>query len=487
MAAADGAAGAAGADGAGGAVDAPCRRIDCFPKVRHAIEMLAKLRAERRRRPRRGARRSVRRVDGRSRRYDEAAAAAAAAHDAADDADTAELELSMSRQILTLLRQLRYYLMARGDEGWTVRRVLVVDDSAVVRKMLRAALEKAAYQVDVAENGRDALAQMQGRFYDIVFMDLQMPVSRPALRDARVLRIEVVQPPPKPTLGPSLSLLSLEVMDGLTSTRMLRQWEAHIDRAQRQRICALTATDDEGGRTASLPTTADYFEPAARSPLLIVGALPGRRRRAHRGGGCRRRARRGRRRRRGRRQPRRRGARMSARPTTWPSPPTRPTPATRAASGASSGPRRRQLDDAIGGAAGDAAPSRARGRRRRPRRAAGRRARRRGKVGLVPEPAAPTSAAPTSAARSRQRGARERARVRRLRLPAGRSPRTSLGRAPPISPPVCVNLHGCPILFSGSATVLAAALQRKRRHRRRARELAVGVRPPCSRRGAAGP
>ena len=42
----------------------------------------------------------------------------------------------------TLLRQLRYALMKRGDDGWIVRRMLVVDDSAVVRKMLRAALEK---------------------------------------------------------------------------------------------------------------------------------------------------------------------------------------------------------------------------------------------------------------------------------------------------------------------------------------------------------
>lgn len=54
-----------------------------------------------------------------------------------------------------------------------VRRMLVVDDSAVTRKLLRTALEKASYTVDIAENGRDALAHMQERYYDMVFMDLQ--------------------------------------------------------------------------------------------------------------------------------------------------------------------------------------------------------------------------------------------------------------------------------------------------------------------------
>jgi CheY-like chemotaxis protein len=56
-----------------------------------------------------------------------------------------------------------------------VRRVLVVEDNALNRELLRAVLEGAGWEVDEAENGLDALAVLTQRLPDVVLADLQMP------------------------------------------------------------------------------------------------------------------------------------------------------------------------------------------------------------------------------------------------------------------------------------------------------------------------
>jgi CheY-like chemotaxis protein/signal transduction histidine kinase len=54
--------------------------------------------------------------------------------------------------------------------------VLVVDDSLPIVKMTQMNLEKAGHVVDCAKNGRLALDMMFERLYDVVLMDIQMPV-----------------------------------------------------------------------------------------------------------------------------------------------------------------------------------------------------------------------------------------------------------------------------------------------------------------------
>ena len=53
--------------------------------------------------------------------------------------------------------------------------LLVVDDDALNRMLLAAHLEEQGYTVTVAENGRQALAKMQARTFDVVLLDLLMP------------------------------------------------------------------------------------------------------------------------------------------------------------------------------------------------------------------------------------------------------------------------------------------------------------------------
>ena len=56
-----------------------------------------------------------------------------------------------------------------------MKRVLVVDDNADLRSMLRLCLEADGFEVEVAANGVDALDQLGRRAADVVVTDLFMP------------------------------------------------------------------------------------------------------------------------------------------------------------------------------------------------------------------------------------------------------------------------------------------------------------------------
>ena len=54
-------------------------------------------------------------------------------------------------------------------------RVLVVDDDAQIRRVLRTTLSAARYDVDAAASGQEALEMMKDRQYHMVLLDLSMP------------------------------------------------------------------------------------------------------------------------------------------------------------------------------------------------------------------------------------------------------------------------------------------------------------------------
>ncbi len=68
--------------------------------------------------------------------------------------------------------------------------ILLADDSADNRTLIQSYLKHSGYQLDIAETGKVAFEMCQTRKYDLVLMDVQMPV-----------------------------------MDGHTATRMIRDWE----------------------------------------------------------------------------------------------------------------------------------------------------------------------------------------------------------------------------------------------------------------------
>ena len=53
--------------------------------------------------------------------------------------------------------------------------ILVVDDSALVRRQVRDALTGAGYDTVEARNGREALAAFEGHHFDLVITDFMMP------------------------------------------------------------------------------------------------------------------------------------------------------------------------------------------------------------------------------------------------------------------------------------------------------------------------
>jgi len=55
-------------------------------------------------------------------------------------------------------------------------RILVADDTEVNQKIAQLILQKAGYQVDVVGNGQQAVEACQQNRYDLILMDIQMPV-----------------------------------------------------------------------------------------------------------------------------------------------------------------------------------------------------------------------------------------------------------------------------------------------------------------------
>jgi two-component system chemotaxis response regulator CheY len=61
------------------------------------------------------------------------------------------------------------------DVGTPKARVLVVDDSSLVRLYYRSALEKAGFLVEQAINGIEAMERVLSEPFDLVIVDVNMP------------------------------------------------------------------------------------------------------------------------------------------------------------------------------------------------------------------------------------------------------------------------------------------------------------------------
>jgi signal transduction histidine kinase/ActR/RegA family two-component response regulator len=101
-------------------------------------------------------------------------------------------------------------------------RVLLVEDNPVNQKVAIRMLQKLGCVVELAENGQQALEKLEHASYDIVLMDMQMPI-----------------------------------MDGLTATRLLRQREQQT--GHHQVVIALTANAMQTDRELCLEAGMDDY------------------------------------------------------------------------------------------------------------------------------------------------------------------------------------------------------------------------------------
>ena len=54
--------------------------------------------------------------------------------------------------------------------------ILVVDDNLINRRLAKLMLETLGHSVDLAKNGREAVRAVQCHSYDVIFMDMHMPI-----------------------------------------------------------------------------------------------------------------------------------------------------------------------------------------------------------------------------------------------------------------------------------------------------------------------
>jgi CheY-like chemotaxis protein len=57
-----------------------------------------------------------------------------------------------------------------------MKRILIVDDKATSRELLRTVLEKQGYAIIEASNGEEALEKTRSEAPDLILLDLQMPL-----------------------------------------------------------------------------------------------------------------------------------------------------------------------------------------------------------------------------------------------------------------------------------------------------------------------
>ncbi len=67
-------------------------------------------------------------------------------------------------------------------------RILLVEDNVINQRMAKRMVENMGYKVDIANNGQEALDMLQERNYDLILLDVQMPVMD-GLRTAQKIRI----------------------------------------------------------------------------------------------------------------------------------------------------------------------------------------------------------------------------------------------------------------------------------------------------------
>ncbi len=121
----------------------------------------------------------------------------------------------------------------KPDIPKTTLSILVVEDNAINLRLITAALLRAGHRVDSAPDGSVALVKFNQNKYDVILMDIMMPV-----------------------------------MDGLTATKEIRkiEKEQNIPAEQRIKIIAITANAFDDDRNKFFEAGMDFY---MNKPVVI--------------------------------------------------------------------------------------------------------------------------------------------------------------------------------------------------------------------------
>jgi len=124
------------------------------------------------------------------------------------------------------------------NESPGISRILLAEDNLVNQRLTRVILENLGYEVEVANNGKLAVEKFQTSFFDLILMDIQMPV-----------------------------------MDGLEATRKIREIEALQQNKSKVLIVALTANsrlqDKENCKAAGMDDFINKPFNMTKFPLML--------------------------------------------------------------------------------------------------------------------------------------------------------------------------------------------------------------------------
>jgi len=102
--------------------------------------------------------------------------------------------------------------------------ILLVDDNKVNQRLAILIFKQIGFACDIASEGKEAFEKYQQKRYDLIFMDIQMPV-----------------------------------MDGMESTQLIRAFEKDSETLHRVKIVALTGSELSERKDACLEIGMDDF------------------------------------------------------------------------------------------------------------------------------------------------------------------------------------------------------------------------------------
>jgi protein-histidine pros-kinase len=149
-----------------------------------------------------------------------------------DDFDLAIGDLDIERSLANM-----------GHGGQVPRQVLLAEDNPVNQLVAVRMLERAGYRVTVASNGQEALDQLERQNFDVVLMDVQMPV-----------------------MG------GIEATRAIRAREQRRSWVVDTDNVQHLPIIAMTANAMKGDRELCLEEGMDDYvsKPVKADELLAT-------------------------------------------------------------------------------------------------------------------------------------------------------------------------------------------------------------------------
>ena len=147
------------------------------------------------------------------------------------------------------------------------RRVLLVEDNAINRRVARALLEEAGHAVDEATNGAEAIDRVAEAAYDILLMDIQMPVMGGLEATRRIREL------PGPARRVPIVAMTANAMRGARETYLAAGMDGYVSKPIDIRA-VLQVIDSFGAPESPL---ADSDAPVLDAPYFetLRGMLPG--------------------------------------------------------------------------------------------------------------------------------------------------------------------------------------------------------------------